>query len=93
MKSKGIAIIAALIATLVVIPFASADGVIIPGSVKVSKFKKIMKHLGMDLYGGDEADGLVEEGGTQIKVITYRPVTIEQMDWMKEAAQKSLREI
>lgn len=93
MKSKGIAIIAALIATLVVIPFAFADAVIIPGSVKVSKFKKIMKEFGMDLCGRDDADGLVEQRGTQIRVITYRPVTIEQMDWMKKAAQKSLREI
>lgn len=68
-----------------------ADGVIIPGSIKVEAFKKEMKEHGMNLYGGDEADGEIENDGTRIKVITYKPVTPEQMEIMKDAASKSVR--
>lgn len=70
---------------------ALADGVIIPGSIKVEEFKKIMLKHGMDLSGGDDADGYVDNKGTSIKVITYAPVSIEQMELMKEAAFKSVR--
>lgn len=94
MKSKGVVIIAGLIATmLVAAPFAFADVAWIPGSIKVEKFKQLMLDRGMDLSGGDEADGLVENFGTKIKVVTYREVTIEQLDMMKEAATLALREI
>lgn len=68
-----------------------ADGVIIPVSVKVNEFKKEMKLRGMDLSGEDYSDGTIENRGTSIKVITYKPVTIEQMDLMKEVAFKTVR--
>lgn len=71
---------------------ALADGVIIPGSIKVEQFKEEMKSLGMDLYGTESSDGEIQNKGTEIKVITYKPVTIEQMDWMKDAAKKSVRD-
>ena len=69
-----------------------ADGVVIPGSIKVEKFREEMKSHGMDLYGKDSSDGDIENKGNAIKVITYKPVTIEQMDWMKDAAAKSVRD-
>lgn len=71
---------------------AFADGVIIPLPIKVESFKKEMKSLGMDLSGDDDADGYVENLGTSIKVITYRPVTIEEMDLIREAAIKTVRQ-
>ncbi len=68
-----------------------ADGVIIPVSIKVDEFKKDMMDKGMNLYGGDKADGEIENKGTQIKIITYKPVTMEQMELMKTVAFKTVR--
>lgn len=68
-----------------------ADGVVIPMSIKVEAFKEEMKKSGMDLYGRDDSDGEVENKGTSIKVITYKPVSIEQMDLMTKAAVKTVR--
>jgi len=69
-----------------------ADGVVIPGSIKVEAFKREMSERGMDLSGGDDADGVIENYGTKIKVITYKPVTLEQMELMREVAIKTVRE-
>jgi len=69
-----------------------ADGVIIPASIKVEQFKKEMLAHGIDLSGGDDADGFIESKGNEIKVITFNPVTIEQMELMKEVAFKTVRE-
>ena len=81
-----------IVVALISLPSISfADGVVIPASIKVEEFKKEMKHKGMDLYGGDDSDGLVENYGNKIKVITYLPVTMEQMDLMKEAAFRNVR--
>lgn len=82
---------AVLIATLATAPLSFADGVIIPGSIKVERFKQLMKEHGMDLYGGDDADGEIQNSGTKMKVVTYKPVTLEQMETMKEVATLSLR--
>lgn len=68
-----------------------ADGVVIPMSIKVEKFKKEMKHHGINLYGGDEADGYIQNDGNKIKVITYKPVTMEQLELIKQAAFKTVR--
>lgn len=70
---------------------AHADGVVIPVSIKINAFIEDMKQQGMDLSGCDECDGKIEDSGTKIKVITYRPVTIEQMDLMKDAALRNRR--
>lgn len=85
------AIIAVLIATLVAPTLSYADGVIIPMSTKVNLFKKLMKERGMDLSGEDDSDGHVQDYGNEIKVITNRPVTLEQLDKMKEAAYLAVR--
>ena len=68
-----------------------ADGVVIPVSIKVEAFIKEMKKSGMDLSGGDNSDGKIENNGTNIKIITYKPVSIEQMELMKDAASKTVR--
>jgi len=68
-----------------------ADGIVIPCSIKVSAFIKDMKQHGMDLSGSDDADGEVQNSGTSMKVITYKPVTPEQMDLMKDIAFKNVR--
>ena len=65
---------------------ALADGVIIPGSIRVEEFKKLMNERGMDLSGSDDSDGYVENGGNKIKVISYAPVKMEKMELMKEIA-------
>jgi len=69
-----------------------ADGIVIPVSIKVESFKKEMKSRGMDLFGSDDSDGHIDNLGTSIKVITYRPVTTEQMDLIKEVASKNVRD-
>ena len=70
---------------------AHADGIIIPFSIKVNEFKKEMKKSGMDLYGRDNSDGEVSNNGTSIKIITYKPVTLEEMELIKEIASKTVR--
>lgn len=89
MKKIAVGLMVLMIMGSTVISYA--DGVVIPVSIKVEAFKKMMKEKGMNLYGGDEADGFVEDSGNKIKVITYKPVTMEQMDLMKESAFKAVR--
>lgn len=69
-----------------------ADGVIIPVSINTDDFKKEMKDKGIDLYGTSESDGFIEDKGNQIKVVTYKPVTIEQMELMKEVSFRTVRQ-
>ena len=68
-----------------------ADGVIIPASVRVEAFKKQMKENGIDLYGTDDSDGTIENLGTQMKVITYKPVTSQQLELIRIYAIKNAR--
>lgn len=68
-----------------------ADGVVIPVSIKVEAFKKEMKSKGMNLYGGDDADGEIQNYGTSMKVITYKSVTMNQLELIKNAAFKTVR--
>ena len=68
-----------------------ADGIEIPFPIKVNEFKKEMKKSGMDLYGRDNSDGEVANNGTSIKIITYKPVTLEEMELIKEIASKTVR--
>ena len=68
-----------------------ADGVIIPGSIKVNEFKEKMKQKGYDLSGSDEAYGEVENNGTKMKIITYKPVTEEELNIIKETAFETVR--
>lgn len=85
-------ILGGLIVLMLSLPsIAHADGVIIPASIKVNEFKKEMKILGMDLYGNDESDGEIINNGTSIKVVTYKPISIEQLELLKETAFKTSR--
>lgn len=68
-----------------------ADGVIVPFSIKVDSFKKEMKSHGMDLEGKDNSDGEIQNNGNSLKVITYRPVTMEQLEIIKQASIKTMR--
>lgn len=68
-----------------------ADGVVIPFSIKTDAFKKEIKSRGLDLYGTDKSDGEIQNNGTSMKIITYKPVTSEQMDLMKDVANKTVR--
>lgn len=87
----GVITLAGFIATMVVAPMSFADVAWIPGSIKVEQFKEEMMARGMDLSGTDDADGLVENQGTRLKVVTYGELTMEQLNDLKEAATKSLR--
>lgn len=69
-----------------------ADGVVIPRGVKMTAFKSEMLKHGMDLSCEDNADGCVENNGNMIKVITYKPVSSEQLEWIKDAAFKTVRD-
>ena len=68
-----------------------ADGVIVPASIKVEAFKKQMKSKGMDLYGKDDSDGEIQNMGTQMKIITYKPVTINQLNLIGDVAKENAR--
>lgn len=70
---------------------AYCDGIIIPVSIKVESFKKEMKSIGIDLYGRDDSDGEIQNLGTSIKVITYKPVTLQQLDLIRQMAVRSMR--
>lgn len=92
MKRMGGVVLVVLIATMTIPSMSFADVVQIPGSIRVGEFRKFMKNAGMDLSGKDESDGMIENQGTRIKVVTYQAVTMEQLDLMKEAATKSTRQ-
>lgn len=68
-----------------------ADGIVIPVSIKVEAFKREMKEKGMNLYGFDNSDGEVQNSGNRMKVITYKPVTTEQMELIKQVAFHNVR--
>ena len=68
-----------------------ADVVNIPFCLKLEAFKKELKEKGFNAYGGDNADGEIENFGTSIKVITYKPVSIEKMEVMKDVAMHHVR--
>lgn len=68
-----------------------ADGIIIPMSIKVEQFKKEVKEKGLDLYGSDSSDGEVQNLGTSMKVITYRPATLDELDLIKDVSFKTVR--
>jgi len=88
---RGVAIIAALIATLVASPLALADVVWIPMPTKVGKFKKECKEHGLDLYGQDDSIGQVEDFGTKLKVVTHRWLEQNELDIIMDAAVASRR--
>lgn len=88
---RGVAITAALIATLIASPLALADVIWIPMSTKVGKFKAEMMERGLDLYGNDDSLGHVEDYGTKIKVVTHRWMTDEELELIKDAALASRR--
>lgn len=68
-----------------------ADGVVIPMSIKVEAFKKDIKSHGLNLDGGDEADGEIHNNGNSMKVITFKPVTPAQLELIKDAASRNVR--
>lgn len=68
-----------------------ADGVIIQKSIKVKGFIAEMKERGLDFSGGDDSDGEIQNGGTQIKVVTYKPVTPEQLNLIRDVAFHNVR--
>lgn len=86
MKRMGVMILAGFIATMFVAPMSFADTVWIPMPTKVEKFKEIMEKHGMDLYGGDEADGYIEDFGTKIKIVTIKWLENDDLEKIKEAA-------
>jgi len=78
---------------LVAVPISHADGVIIPMSTKVKMFKELMLERGMDFSGEDDSDGHIEDYGTKIKIYTNKPVTLEQLELIKDAAYLARREM
>lgn len=65
-----------------------ADEIRIPVSVKVDDFKNECKKSGFDL---NEVDGFVENKGQRFIVYTYKSVTDQQLEIIKDAAWKTKR--
>jgi len=86
MKSRVVITIAVFIATMMVATLSFADVIWIPMATKVEKFKEECKLGGLNLYGGDESDGFVEDNGTKIKVVTYSWMEDEQLDLIMRSA-------
>lgn len=89
MKSIAVVLIVGALMGSTAISFA--DGIVIPVSIKVEAFKREMKEKGMNLYGFDNSDGEVQNSGNRMKVITYKPVTTEQMELIKQVAFHNVR--
>lgn len=68
-----------------------ADQIVIPLSIKQDKFVKEMKKRGMDLRRRDDSDGYVEYGPQGFMVVTYKPITFEQLDLIREVSFKCVR--
>lgn len=67
-----------------------ADTIRVPFSVKSDSFKKDMKEHGIDFSGTDDSDGEITQVGG-FKVITYKPMTPEQMDLIKDSCFRNAR--
>lgn len=80
-----------LVASMMLSTPSFADGITIPGSIKVKEFKQLMKDRGMDLSGEDDSDGGIENRGTAIFVYTFAPLTEKQMEDMIYASAESRR--
>lgn len=86
MKSLGVVILAGV---LVITPSISfADEVHIGFPVKLEQFKAYTKERGFDL---NDKDGFVENKGQEIVVYSYHTMTPQQMEIVKDATFKNLR--
>ena len=68
-----------------------ADIIHIPRATKVKQFVEESRRLGLDLSGSDESDGFVNDRGTEIEIVTYRNMTLEELEIIKESAFKAVR--
>lgn len=82
---------AALVATfaLSMSTHSFADEIEVNFPIYVEKFKVEAKERGLDLY---DVDGFVESKGQRFVVYTYKPVTLEQLETIKTATWKSMRQ-
>lgn len=67
---------------------SSATEINIPFPVYADQFKVDAKERGFDLYDGD---GFVENKGDNFKVFTYKAVTDEQLEIIKDLTWKNMR--
>lgn len=65
-----------------------ADEIRIPMSIKVDKFKEECLKGGLNL---NDVDGFIENHGMSFKVFSYKNLTTEQLDLIKESTWKSLK--
>lgn len=78
-----------LAVALATIPsISSADEVHIGFPVKLQEFKAYTNQRGFNL---DDKDGFIENKGQEIIVYSYRTMTPEQMQIVKDATFKNLR--
>lgn len=87
MKLLGIA--GTVLGLLTISSISFADEIRIPQAVYIDKFKAYTKEHGIDL---NDVDGFVENHGQNFKVFTYKNMTSEQLDIIKDATFKNLRD-
>lgn len=68
-----------------------SDEVIIPFAVYVDDFKTDMKNCGIDLYDDRHSDGFIKNEGTKITIFTYRSLTIDELQTIKDLCFKHHR--
>lgn len=80
-----------LILAIVAVPYSFSDEVRVPFAIYLEDFKAEAKENGFDLYDTRESHGFIENKGGRFTVCTYRSVTQEQLDLIKELTWKHLR--
>jgi hypothetical protein len=75
-----------------VMPSSQADEVRIPFAVYVEDFKKDAKEQGLDLYDNRNSDGFIQNKGQEFYVFTYKPISMEHLDLIKELTWKHIRD-
>lgn len=71
---------------------AFADEVNIPFAINKTKFLEETKSLGLDLYDNETSDGFIKNEGQKFIVYTYKTITVEQLNIIKDCTFKSLRD-
>lgn len=72
-------------------PLCFADEIKIPFPLERQKFLKECKKRGVDLYDKKDSIGFAENRGGETTVYTYKNISYENMDKIKEAAFNSIR--
>lgn len=88
-KRLGIGMLTVM--SLLVPSLVHADEISVPFAIYVEDFRKDIKQNGMDLDGGRESQGFVEERGGNFTVFTYKQATPKQLGLITDVAVRNMR--